>query len=171
MISDDFGPKHANRLFRTPVGAASARRLRAFNLKAFTPNTESEVDRFLMAFCEGWKRRGHEGTLDTLARLKTESEKLLTVTITGVDAAEARRRSRDLQDAIFGHRLSSSLVFEWIYNNLRPRLEARLVHGAEHWVNVYRKVVVPGASRLSTRGTSVCAAPVHSVIREIPLID
>ncbi|KGM39780.1 hypothetical protein JY96_06375 [Aquabacterium sp. NJ1] len=63
MISDDLGPKHANRLFRTPVGTASARRLRAVDLKAFTPNTESEVDHFLVAFCEGWRQRGHEGAL------------------------------------------------------------------------------------------------------------
>ena len=77
-------------------------------------------------------------TLKTLTRLKTESEKLLRVTIAGIDAAEARRRSRELQDAIFGHRLVSSLVFEWLYNLLRPRLEAKLAHGAEHWVNEYK---------------------------------
>lgn len=76
--------------------------------------------------------------LETLTRLKAESEKLLKVTIKGVDAAEARRRSRELQDAIFGHRLASSLVFEWLYNLLRRRLEAKLVHGAEHWVSEYK---------------------------------
>ena len=74
-------------------------------------------------------------TLETLTRLKAESEKLLKATINGVDAAEAKRRSRELQDAIFGHRLSSSLVFDWLYNLLRPRLEAKLVHGAKRWVD------------------------------------
>lgn len=79
------------------------------------------------------KRQGD--TLETLTRLKAESEKLLKATINGVDAAEAKRRSRELQDAIFGHRLSSSLVFDWLYNLLRPRLEAKLVHGAKRWVD------------------------------------
>lgn len=81
-------------------------------------------------------------TLETLARLKTESEKLLKVIIKGVDAPEARRRSRELQDAIFGHRLASSLVFEWLYNRLRPSLETKLAHGAEHWVNEYKSLII-----------------------------
>ena len=63
MIADDFGPKHAARLFRTPVGITSARRLRTFNLRPFTPNTEGEVDQFLTAFCESWNRREHRGVL------------------------------------------------------------------------------------------------------------
>jgi SMODS-associating 4TM effector domain len=79
-------------------------------------------------------------TLETLTRLKTESERLLKISIKGVDAAEARQRSRELQDAIFGHRVVSSLVFEWLYNLLRPRLEGKLVHGAEHWVGEYRRL-------------------------------
>jgi hypothetical protein len=79
-------------------------------------------------------------TLETLARLKTESERLLKATLKGAKRAEARARSRELQDAIFNHRLTSSLVFEWLYNFLRPRLESKLVHGAEHWVNEFKRV-------------------------------
>ena len=79
-------------------------------------------------------------TLETLNSLKSESEKLLRATIEGVDQAEARRRSRELQDAIFGHRLVSSLVFEWLYSILRPRLEAKLTHGAQHWVDDYKRL-------------------------------
>lgn len=63
MISDETGPSLAGRLFRTPVGAASEARLRLHDLGAFTPNTEGEVDDYLVAFCEGWRQRGHGGPL------------------------------------------------------------------------------------------------------------
>ena len=33
---------------------------------------------------------------------------------------------------------NASLVFEWLYNLLRLRLEAKLSHRAEHWVNEYK---------------------------------
>ena len=78
-------------------------------------------------------------TLETLTRLKSESENLLRATLKGCDPGEARVRSRELQDAIFTHRVTSPLVFEWLYNRLRPRLEAKLVHGAERWVEESKK--------------------------------
>ncbi len=78
-------------------------------------------------------------TVDTLSRLKVESEKLLKAAIQGITPHDARTRSRELQDAIYNHRVSSTLVFEWLYNFLRPRLESRLIHGAEHWVNEFKK--------------------------------
>ncbi|MBT2303411.1 hypothetical protein J7E70_23455 [Variovorax paradoxus] len=88
------------------------------------------------------RERSRQGeTIETLIRLKAESEKLLKAAITGIDPVEGRRRSRELQDAIFGHRSTGSLVFEWLYNRVRPHLESKLVHGAEYWVNLYKKVV------------------------------
>jgi hypothetical protein len=53
-------------------------------------------------------------TLETLNRLKLEAEKLIEQVIRGMDAIQARQRSRELQDAIFNHRVTSSLVFEWL---------------------------------------------------------
>jgi hypothetical protein len=85
------------------------------------------------------KRQGD--TIETLTRLKAESEKLLKETIRRTDVAEARRRSRELQDAIFGHRVTSTLVFEWLYQRLRPRLESKLTDGVVHWVAQYKKSI------------------------------
>lgn len=85
------------------------------------------------------KRQGD--TIETLTRLKAEAEKLLKETIRRTDVAEARRRSRELQDAIFGHRLTSTLVFGWLYNRLRPRLESKLTDGVEHWVREHKKSI------------------------------
>lgn len=63
MISDEPGPALAGRLFRTSVGEASEVQLRLHGLYVFTPNTEVEVDGYLVAFCEGWRQRNHGGPL------------------------------------------------------------------------------------------------------------
>lgn len=80
-------------------------------------------------------------TIETLTRLKTESEKLLKEEVTRTDISRARRKSRDLQDAIFGHRVTSSLVFEWLYKVRRTRLESQLTDGVGHWVAEYKKSI------------------------------
>lgn len=85
------------------------------------------------------ERKRQTDTVETLARLKTESENLIRFTMKDQDPAKARGRARELQDAVYSHRLTSSLVFEWLYRRLRPRLESKLSHGAAYWVDEYRR--------------------------------
>ena len=47
-------------------------------------------------------------------------------------------RSRELQDAIFNHRSSSPLIFDWVYNFLRSRMEEQMNAGADQLVNELR---------------------------------
>ncbi|MEJ1938594.1 S-4TM family putative pore-forming effector, partial [Nostoc sp. NIES-2111] len=55
-------------------------------------------------------------TVETLSRLKSESEKLWKSAAAGPMAPEAAaERSRELQDAIYSHRVSSPLVFDFLY--------------------------------------------------------
>jgi hypothetical protein len=49
-------------------------------------------------------------------------------------------RSRELQDAIFNHRASSPLIFDWVYNFLRRRMEEQMNAGADQLVCGLRTV-------------------------------
>lgn len=77
-------------------------------------------------------------TVETLARLKAESEKLWKTAETGSMKPEAAaERSRELQDAIYNHRVSSPLVFDFLYRFRRNDLEAQMNAGADHLVSKY----------------------------------
>ena len=79
-------------------------------------------------------------TVQTLERLKAESEKLWKKAIDGEPPPhEAEERSRELQDAIFNHRMSSPLVFDFLYRFRRSALEAQMNAGAEHYVAEFFK--------------------------------
>jgi SMODS-associating 4TM effector domain len=78
-------------------------------------------------------------TIETLERLKSESEKLWKKAIQGIDETEAAERSRELQDAIYTHRVSSPLVFDFLYLFRRNDLEAQMNAGADHFVGEYLK--------------------------------
>ena len=47
-------------------------------------------------------------------------------------------RSRELHDAIFNHRASSPLIFDWVYNLLRRRMEEQMNAGADQLVSELR---------------------------------
>jgi SMODS-associating 4TM effector domain len=78
-------------------------------------------------------------TVETLERLKSESEKLWKRAIQGMGEVEAAERSRELQDAIYAHRVSSPLVFDFLYLFRRNDLEAQMNAGAGHFVAEYLK--------------------------------
>jgi len=78
-------------------------------------------------------------TIDTLVRLKAESEKLWKTAAAGMNEGAAAERSRELQDAIFSHRVSSPLVFDFLYRYRRNDLEAQMNAGAQHLVGEYLK--------------------------------
>ncbi len=78
-------------------------------------------------------------TVETLLRLKTESEKLWKSAVDGLSPDEAADRSRELQDAIYNHRVASPLVFDFMYRFQRKDYEAQMNAGAEHFVADYLK--------------------------------
>ena len=77
-------------------------------------------------------------TCEMLDRLKDEVKKLWERSLAGTAEDEISMRSRELQDAIFNHRASSPLIFDWIYNLMRKRMEDRMNAGAEKFVEELR---------------------------------
>jgi hypothetical protein len=78
-------------------------------------------------------------TVETLERLKSESQKLWKRAVDGMPANEAAERSRELQDAIYNHRVASPLVFDFLYRFRRDGLEAQMNAGADHLVAEFHK--------------------------------
>jgi len=68
-------------------------------------------------------KRHHE-TLDMLKTLLSEATKLKESAIDNPSAADLTTRSRVIQDAIFRHRSSNPLIFDWFYRFERNRNEA-----------------------------------------------
>ena len=52
----------------------------------------------------------------------------------GASYAELTTAARTLQDAIYRHRASNPLVFDWLYNRLRKRNEDLTRHAADKFV-------------------------------------
>lgn len=77
-------------------------------------------------------------TCEFLDRLNEEVKKLWDRSRSGATEQEISMRSRELQDAIYNHRASSPLIFDWVYNLLRRKMEERMNAGAEHWVSELR---------------------------------
>lgn len=78
-------------------------------------------------------------TVETLERLKSESQKLWKKAVEGMPVNEAAERSRELQDAIYNHRVASPLVFDFLYRFRREALEAQMNAGADHLVAEFHK--------------------------------
>lgn len=78
-------------------------------------------------------------TVETLERLKSESQKLWKKAVEGIPVTEAAERSRELQDAIYNHRVASPLVFDFLYRFRRGGLEAQMNAGAEQFVAEFLK--------------------------------
>ncbi|KWT87621.1 MULTISPECIES: S-4TM family putative pore-forming effector [unclassified Variovorax] len=79
-------------------------------------------------------------TIELLDRLNDEVKKLLDRARSGATEQEISMRSRELQDAIFNHRASSPLIFDWVYNLLRRRMEEQMNAGADQLVSELRTV-------------------------------
>lgn len=77
-------------------------------------------------------------TIELLDRLNDEVKKLLDRARSGATGQEISMRSRELQDAIFNHRASSPLIFDWVYNLLRSRMEEQMNAGADQLVSELR---------------------------------
>lgn len=78
-------------------------------------------------------RKQHD-TIETLTTLKSEQEKMWDKALAGASPSELTVMSRALQDAIYRHRVSNPLVFDWLYNWLRTREEGLTRHAVERLV-------------------------------------
>lgn len=79
--------------------------------------------------------RKQEDTIESLATLKGEVEKVWEKALSGASDVELILSSRALQDAIYRHRSSNPLVFDWLYNLLRKKSESQAKHAADELVS------------------------------------
>ena len=75
-----------------------------------------------------------KSTIDTINRLRDEIESLWDRLSSSGEHENVTLRARELQDAIFNHRASSPLIFDWIYRLLRRRFEEDMRVGADCWI-------------------------------------
>ncbi len=80
------------------------------------------------------EHRKQNDTIETLTTLKSEVEKMWEKALAGASSDELTTSSRALQDAIYRHRASNPLVFDWLYNKLRAREEGLTRHAVEKMV-------------------------------------
>ena len=73
-------------------------------------------------------------TVESLNTLKAEIEKAWDKALSGASDAELTTTARALQDAIYRHRASNPLVFDWLYNRFRKRNEDLVQHAADKFV-------------------------------------
>ena len=78
--------------------------------------------------------RKQEDTIETLTTMKSEVEKVWDKALTGASFEELTTSARALQDAIYRHRASNPLVFDWLYSWLRKRNEDLTRHASEKLV-------------------------------------
>ncbi|SER52101.1 S-4TM family putative pore-forming effector [Giesbergeria anulus] len=80
------------------------------------------------------EHRKQNDTIETLTTLKSEVEKVWDKALSGASSTELTTASRALQDAIYRHRASNPLVFDWLYNKLRNNEEDQTRHAVERLV-------------------------------------
>jgi len=72
--------------------------------------------------------------LDLLVRLDEDVRSLFECSRKSSSEKKISTWSRELQDAIYNHRVSNPLIFDWFYKRCRPAMEGQMNAGAEHWV-------------------------------------
>jgi hypothetical protein len=84
------------------------------------------------------ERNRQSDAVTLVERLKAQAEKLWEEMLDGAAEESLAELSRELQDAIFSHRASSPLIFDWIYTFSRKGLESEMIQGADYWVNKFK---------------------------------
>jgi len=92
------------------------------------------------------EHRKQRDTVESLTTLKSEVEKLWDKATGGASSETLTTDSRALQDAIYRHRASNPLVYDWLYDLLRDRDEDLTRHATE-------KLVAQAQAALKTRET------------------
>lgn len=80
------------------------------------------------------EHRKQGDTIESLSTLKAEVEKAWEKALGGASYVELTTTARALQDAIYRHRASNPLVFDWLYNWLRKQNEDLTRHAADKFV-------------------------------------
>ncbi len=80
------------------------------------------------------EHRKQGDSIETLTTIKAEVEKAWDKALGGASFVELTITARALQDAIYRHRASNPLVFDWLYNRLRKRNEDLTRHAADKLV-------------------------------------
>ena len=78
--------------------------------------------------------RKQEDTIESLTTMKSEVEKVWDKALAGASFDELTVTARALQDAIYRHRVSNPLVFDWLYSWLRKNNEDLTRHATEKLV-------------------------------------
>lgn len=84
-----------------------------------------------------WALREHRKQLDTcisLQNLQSEFKTVWTKALEGASDEELKVGSRQLQDAIYQHRASAPLVFDWVYYRMRSKNEREAHAAAEEFI-------------------------------------
>jgi len=90
------------------------------------------------------EHRKHGDTIETLTTMKAEVEKVWEQAVSGTSFDELTKSSRALQDAIYRHRASNPLVFDWLYGCLRQQQEDLTKHAVEKLVaEAQKKLNIP----------------------------
>lgn len=89
----------------------------------------------------------HSDTITLVDRLEREADALLNKAVAGMPEKELTLRSRELQDAIYHHRASNPLVFDWVYKYKRQELERQMNHAAKKWVQKFEATAATSAAR------------------------
>lgn len=90
------------------------------------------VNPFLPTLVEGvYECKESWATAKRCDELKDCSQRLWDNAFTGSDPAQLTCDSRELQDAIYNHRRSSLVIFDWVYKSLRRKYE-ELMNIAAH---------------------------------------
>lgn len=106
---------------------------------AMDPKISQVILSFAVPFTPvlAWALRENRRQLDTAAsleRLQTEFHRIWMEAMAGANREQLEVRSRQLQDAIYQHRASAPLVFDWIYRCLRTKHEDEAHHAAKDFV-------------------------------------
>ncbi|MBU9579630.1 hypothetical protein KTE26_14445 [Ralstonia mannitolilytica] len=94
-----------------------------------------------------WALREHRRQVDTanaLQNLQSEVKKLWTKVLSAASPHDLAIGSRELQDAIYQHRASAPLVFDWVYRRMRSRNEQEAHHAAEELVKEVQSTLKAG---------------------------
>lgn len=98
---------------------------------------EAVLSMAIVAPLLSWALKEHRKQLDTAAalhNLQSEFKTLWGKALAGASDEEVTSGSRQLQDAIYQHRASAPLVFDWVYCRMRDKNEKEAADAAEEFV-------------------------------------
>ena len=111
--------------------------------------TDAVLGLAMVAPMLSWAMREHRKQLDTsnsLQNLKSEFKTVWTKALEGASDEELKVGSRQLQDAIYQHRASAPLVFDWVYYRMRTKNEREAHAAAEEFVKQAEEALSTGGA-------------------------